>query len=81
MQDHIAQEKRVWWMIVKTSKLEIEGRVEGGQISAQDATDFLVNANLHNRGGKRGAQRVVSLRLCPMGVWAVICPTPWADSH
>ena len=49
MQDHIAQEKRVWWMIVKTSKLEIEGRVEGGQISAQDATDFLVNATLHSR--------------------------------
>ena len=58
MQDHIAQKKSVWWTMVKTSKLEIERRVEGGQISAQDATDFLVNANLYNRGGKRGDERV-----------------------
>ena len=68
MQDHIAQEKRVWWMIVKTSKLEIEGRVEGGQISAQDATDFLFDANFHNRGGKRGDERVVHSCLSMMGV-------------
>ena len=81
MQDHIAQEKRVWWMIVKTSKLEIEGRVEGGQISAQDATDFLFNADLHSRGGKRGDERVVRSCLSMMGVWAAICLTPWEDSR
>ena len=81
MQDHIAQEKRVWWMIVKTSKQEIEGRVEGGQISAQDATDFLVNATLHSREGKRGDERVVRSCLGMMGVWAAICLTPWADSR
>ena len=80
MQDHIAQEKRVWWMIVKTSKLGIEGRVEGGQISAQDATDFLVNATLHSREGKRGDERVVRSCLGMMGVWAARCLTPWADS-
>ena len=81
MQDHIAQEKSVWWTIVKTSKLEIEGRVEGGQISAQDATDFLFNPNLHSRGGKRGDERVVRSCLSMMGVWAAICLTPWADSR
>ena len=81
MQDHIAQEKREWWMIVKTSKLEIEGRVEGGQISAQDSTDFLVHATLHSREGKRGDERVVRSCLGMMGVWAAICLTPWADSR
>ena len=68
-------------MIVKTSKLEIEGRVEGGQISAQDATDFLFNANLYSRGGKRGDERMVRSCLSMMGVWAAICLTPWADSR
>ena len=81
MQDHIAQEKSVWWTIVKTSKLEIEGRVEGGQISAQDATDFLFNAILHSRGEKRGDERVVPSCLSMMGVWPTICLTPWADSR
>ena len=66
---------------MKTSKLEIEGRVEGGQISAQDATDFLFNANLHNKGGKRSDERVVRSCLGMMGMWAAICLTPWADSH
>ena len=81
MQDHIAQEKSVWWTIVKTSKLEIEGRVEGGQIRAQDSTDFLFNANVHSIGGKRGDERVVRSCLSMMGVWAEICLTPWADSR
>ena len=81
MQDHIAQEKSVWWTIVKTSKLEIEERVEGGQISAQDATDFLFNANLHSRGGKRGDERVVRSCLSMMGVRAATYLTPWADSR
>ena len=81
MRDHITQEKSVWWTIVKTSKLEIEGRVEGGHIGAQDAIDFLFNPNLHSIGGKRGDERVVRSCLRMMGVWAAICLTPWEDSH
>ena len=80
MQDHTAQEKSVWWAIVKTSKLEIEGRVEGGQISAQDATDFIFTANLHSREGKGGDERVVRSCLSMVDVWDTICLTPWANS-
>ena len=68
-------------MIVKTSKLEIEGRVEEGQLSAQDGIVFLVNATLHSREGKRGDERVVRSCLGMMGVWAARCRTPWADSR
>ena len=71
----------MWWTIVKTSKLEIEGRGEGGQISAQDAEDFSFKAILPSKGGKRGDGRVVRSCLGVMGVWTTICPTPWADSR
>ena len=81
MQDHIAQKKSVWWTNMKTRELEIDGRVEGGQISAQDATGFLVNANLHSKEGKTGDERVVRSCLGTMGVRTAIYPTPWADSH
>ena len=49
MEDHITQDESVWWTIVKTNKLEIEGRVEGGQISAQNAIDLPFNATLHRK--------------------------------
>ena len=64
---------------MKRSKLKIEGRVEGGQISAQDEADFPLNANLHMSEGKRGDERVMRLCLGMMGVWAATCPTAWAD--
>ena len=53
----------------------------GGQISAQDGTDFPFNAKLHSREGKRGDERVVRSCLGMMGVCDAICPTPWADSR
>ena len=68
------KKKRVWWMIVKTSKLEIKGRVEGGQTCTQDATDSLVNATLHSREWKRGNERVVRSCIGMMGV--VGCDMP-----
>ena len=71
----------MWWTLVKTSKLEIEGRVGGGQISTEDEADFPLNANLPGGEGKRGDERVVRSCLYMMCVWGATCPTPWADSR
>ena len=70
----------MWRNIVRTRKLEIDERVKGGQIRAMDATDFPFSTNLPSREGKRDDEIVVRSCLGTMGVWAAMCPTPWADS-